>query len=437
MPNRKFRIAYLCLLPMDPSVVILLTLLACAFFSGIEIAFISVNKLRIELKAKQGSLSARILNPFVKNPSRFVSTTLVGNNVSLVIYSIYMEQVVLHPFLEAHLPDAMHKPWVLLLLASLISTLIILFTAEFFPKVLFRINPNAILSVLAYPFLLFYYLFFPVVHGIVWLSKHFLRLLFRSDFKEEQPAFTKVDLDEYIAESSHLDLDEDADVDAEMFRNALDFGEVKVRECMIHRTQVVAISVDSSMEAVRALFVESGHSKILVYEGSIDHIIGYVHQNSLFRQVPSIRQALISIIITTETTPAHDLLNQFTRNRKSIAVVVDEFGGTAGIVTMEDILEEIFGEIRDEHDEEAWTEKRNSDGSLDVSTHLEVDYLNEKYQLNIPSGDYETLGGYIVSEHESIPSVGEKIQVGAFSVEILKANNNRLEEVRIRLVERE
>lgn len=413
---------------MDGPIIIFFTLIACAFFSGIEIAFISANKLRIELKNKQGSFSAKILSPFVKTPSKFISTTLVGNNTALVIYSIVMEG----KLDELFEPLDIENKYVLLLLVTFISTLFILFTAEFLPKVLFRINPDLILEFFAVPFLIIYYIFYPLVHFITWLAKSMLNGIFRLDWKEGSPVFGKVDLDEYISQSAKMDLEEDADVDTEIFKNALDFGNVKIRQCLTPRTEIIGVEQSQPVEKLYEVLIESGHSKILVFEENIDHIVGYVHQNSLLKRPTHIRQAMMPITIATETMPARDLLNQLTKQRKSMAVVVDEFGGTAGIVTTEDILEKIFGEINDEYDNETVTEQENSQHEWIFNARLEIDHLNDKYNLNLPIGEYETLGGYIFSIYQNIPEPGTVIENDELMFTVLSVENTRIQDIQIK-----
>jgi CBS domain containing-hemolysin-like protein len=414
---------------MENWLIIVLSILTSAFFAGMEIAFISANKLLIELKNKQGSISARILSPFVNNPSRFISTTLVGNNVGLVIYGIYMAMF-LDPYIRLWIPGANENTFLLLFLSSVISTAVVLVTGEFLPKVLFRINPDIILRILAIPFLITYYIFWPLVHFITWLAELILNKLFRLNFNENTPVFSRVDLDQYIAESSDT-LDEDADVDTEMFRNALDFANVRVRDCMTPRTELVSINLSAGVDELYQKFVATGLSKILVHQGSSDHIIGYVHQKDMFKKPQSIRSILIPIEITTETMPANELLNNFTRSHKSIALVVDELGVTAGVVTIEDIMEEIFGEIEDEHDVEQLTEKQLDATTYLFSARLEVDYLNDKYELDIPEGEYHTLGGFIFAMHESIPTRGEIIDIPPFTFTILSITNTRINEVKL------
>ncbi len=409
--------------------IILLSILISAFFSGIEIAFISSNKLLIELKSKQGSYSSRILSPFVANPSKFISTTLVGTNIGLVVYGVYFGEFI-DPKVITYIPYAAENKFVHLLIATTVSTALVLVTAEFIPKMLFRINPDIVLRILAIPFLLFYYLFWPVVHLITWLSKQMLNKLLKLNFNESTPVFSKVDLDQYITDSVD-EIEEDADVDAEMFKNALDFVNVKLRDCMTPRTELVSVNIQSDIADLYQKFLETGLSKILVHQGTVDHIIGYVHQKDMFQNPGSIRSVLIPIEIATETQSANELLNTFSVTHKSIALVVDELGITAGIVTLEDIMEEIFGEIEDEHDIEQLTEKQISEHEYVFSARLETDYLNNKYELNIPEGEYQTLGGFIFNRHESIPYKGEVIKVGAFEITILSIQMTRINEVKI------
>ena len=416
---------------MSPVTIIFLTLLCSAFFSGIEIAFITASKLRIELKNKQGSYSAAILSRFVKNPTRFIGTTLIGNNISLVIYSIFMEEM-LRPIFFEIIPDPVQHPYLILALATILSTIIVLVIAEFLPKVLFRVNPDFLLDFFAIPFLLSYYILYPIVHSVTYISNFLIRLFFRSTITDNTPVFSKVDLDNYINESAHTDLDEDADVNTEIFKNALDFGNVKLRNCMIPRTELVAIDLNEGVEALYNLFIESGHSKLLIYRDNIDNIIGYVHQVDMFKKPVSIQSVLIPIIIANETLSAHELLKQFTKNHKSMALVVDEFGGTAGIVTIEDILEMIFGEIDDEYDKEELTEQVIDENEYLFSARLEISYLNDTYPLNIPEGDYETLGGFILANHESLPKQGEVIQITPFEFTITSAGKTRINEVKMR-----
>lgn len=417
--------------------IIILTLTLSAFFSGIEIAFITANKLRIELKKTQGNFIARILGSYVKEPSRFISTTLVGNNFVIVIYGIYMGMVI-EGGMRSLLPEPYQNEVLILFVQTIVSTIIVLIFAEFLPKVLFRANPDQMLFALVLPFRVFYFLFLPITRFAEWTSVGMIKLFTKAPLpKQANHSFTKIDLDQYISESANMDLDEDVDVDAEMFKNALDFDKLKARDCMLPRTDIIAIELTEDIEELYKLFIESGHSRILLYQGNIDNIIGYAHQADMFKQPKQIKHILIPIIMVSESTPANDLLKRFTAERKSIALVLDEFGGTAGIVTLEDIIEEIIGDIDDEHDVEDLLERQISDTEFELSARLEVDYLNETYELNIPEGDYETLGGFIIAQHEDIPEAGEKIVLDGFKVTILKQDGARIEEVRLRVIKEE
>jgi putative hemolysin len=410
---------------VTPLVVILVSLAMAAFFSGLEIAFVSANKLRIELKSKQGSQWAALVSDYYKSPSRFISTILVAYNIILVIYGVFIGKELddmLEPFKFSQVSN--------LLISTLVSTIIVLFTADFLPKALFRINPNFILSIFIYPFQLFYYLLWPIVQFVIWLSKKLLRLLTSQVFIETSPAFTKVDLGHFISET--LQDNRKSEVDAEILKNALDFSTVRVRDCAVPRTDLVAIDIEANLEELFLIFKESRHSKILVYRDSIDNIIGYVHQVEMFKRPKSIKSILMPILITNESRTAQQMLNEFVKKRKSIALVVDEFGGTAGIITVEDIMEEILGEIDDEHDDNNHlTDKQLSETEYEFSASLEVDHLNEKYGFNIPEGEYETLAGYIIAEHGSIPSVGEELNIQRFKVKILKFDEARIDLVRL------
>jgi len=414
---------------VSPIIVIISSLGLAAFFSGLEIAFVSANKLRIELKSKQGSQWAILVSDYYKSPSRFISTILVAYNIVLVIYGIFIGDV-LNDFLGRFQNSRVTN----LLISTVVSTIIVLFTADFLPKALFRINPNFILSIFIYPFQLVYFILWPIVQFVIWLAKKLLKLLTSQNFIETAPAFTKVDLGHFISET--LQDNRKSEVDAEILKNALDFSTVRVRDCIVPRTDLVAIELNENMDALFSLFKESSHSKILVYHDSIDNIIGYVHQVDLFKKPKSIKSILMPILITNESRTAQQMLNEFVKKRKSIALVVDEFGGTAGIITVEDIMEEILGEIDDEHDDNTdITEKQLSENEFEFSASLEVDYLNEKYNFNIPEGEYETLAGYIIAEHGSIPHEGETLTIQRFSVKILKFDEARIELVRMMVLE--
>ncbi|MEN9738794.1 MAG: hypothetical protein RLZZ318_828 [Bacteroidota bacterium] len=410
--------------------VILITLICSAFFSGIEIAFISSNKLRIELQNKQGVLSAKILSWYLKDPSRFISTTLIGNNVSLVVYGIYSGQV-LDQLLEASIHDIFWR----FVLITILSTLLVLITAEFLPKALFRINPDFVLNTLILPFHISYFLLWPIVTLITYLSKLILKLLTGEQHNASQPVFSRVDLDHLISQTGQIELNDEANLSTEMFKNALDFGQLKVRDCMVPRTEIIAIEDTDSIEDLHKLFTESRHSKIPVFKGNIDNIIGYAHQVYMFKHPKQIQEATMPILITNESKSLHEQLKEMTLKRKSMAVVVDEFGGTAGIITIEDIIEEIFGEIDDEYDTEDLVEVKVNDNQFILSGRHEIDYLNDTYQIGIPNGDYDTLGGYIISICESIPKEKELIVNELFEIQILQMKNARIEEVELKCLQ--
>ncbi|MBK6399109.1 MAG: hemolysin family protein [Bacteroidota bacterium] len=421
---------------MSDWTIIIITLLFSAFSSGSEIAFLSSNKLRIELDRSQGSFSAKIIWNFVKSPSRFIASMLIANNISLVIYGIVMEKEILQTeLLKSYLPLQLHGHGTLLIIQTICSTLIILIAAEFIPKVLFRINPNATLDLLAVPIRILYLILYPIVWVVLKLSSFFMQTLFRIQIVEERPVFGRVDLDMYVRElTTRNNQAEEMDTEIRIFQNALDFKEVKVRECMIPRNEIVAMNVTGTIEELQKLFIETKLSKILIYRDNIDNIIGFVHSSEMFKRPQNLNQILLPVTIVPEVMNANDLLKQFTNQHRSVAIVVDEYGGTSGMVTIEDIIEEIFGEIQDEHDVPEETEKKLSDTEYLFSGRLEIDYLNKKYDLNIPeSEEYETLGGFIFQHHENIPEQNEEIIIPPFTIVALKVKNNRIEQVRFKV----
>lgn len=415
---------------MDVFLIIVFSLVASAFFSGMEIAFFQANRFRIELKNKQGAMSARILAGFIKHPGDFIGAILVGNNVALVLYGSMMAAV-LEPQIEAALPLQFRNSFNILILQTIASTAVVLLFGEFLPKSIFRLQAERLVYPLAVPMQLFYWLFYPLVWVIVRIANGILRVFFGMDNVRQEQVFGKTDLDHLVQDTTSIDEDGDQAVDLNYFQKALDFTEVKVRECMVHRTEIVAIDMEDGLEALKEKFAESEHSKILVYEENIDRIIGYVHFQSLFKPGSALNDMLIPIPIVPETLPAIELLRQLNAQRKSLALVVDEFGGTAGIVTVEDLMEEIFGEIEDEHDVDDTLEKQINELEYIFSARLEIDYLNETYKFSLPEGEYETLGGLIFEQHESIPAVNEVIQIPGYSFVILTVSETRIETVRL------
>jgi CBS domain containing-hemolysin-like protein len=409
--------------------IILISILLSAFFSGMEIAFVSANKMHIELEKKKDTFLAKILSKLTQNPSKFITTMLVGNNISLVIYGYFMGDLLMY-FFAAYFSSE----FLLLLTQTLISTIIILITAEFLPKAIFRIYANETIKVFAFPAYLFYLLFYFISSFVAFISDFFLKVFFNTKEDQVQLAFSKIELGNYISEQLES-VDEEVDSEIHIFQNALDFHNVKAREAMIPRTEIIAVDVDESLKNLKDLFVETGLSKIMVFSNSFDDIIGYVHAFELFKKPISIRSILLPIENVPETMMIHNILNNLTKKRKSVAVVLDEYGGTSGLITVEDIIEELFGEIEDEHDKNKLLEEKINDREFKLSTRLEVDYLNETYNLNLKEDStYETLGGLIVHHTESIPSVGEIITIDNFQFTILKETASKIEEVYLKLL---
>jgi len=410
--------------------IVLVSLLFSAIFSGVEIAFVSSDKLYIELLGQQGTLAGKILSRFSKKPAHFIATTLVGNTVALVIYGIFMAAI-LEPMLHNALPEALNNSGFILLAQTLGATLVVLITAEFTPKSLFLLNPHRMLKIFALPMQLIYWLMQPVVFVVVTLSKIMIVKVLRLEYSEDEPVFGLTDLNNYLHRLQENPAEDQVEVDTKIFNNALEFKTVRVRECMIPRTEIVAVDIEDGLEELKKAFIDSGHSKILIYKETIDDIIGYCSSQELFKKPKSITDILSPIIIVPETLLANELMIQFINERKSLALVVDEFGGTSGIVSIEDIIEEIFGEIQDEHDDEDLVEQKLSDNTYLLSARHEIDYLNDKYLWNIPEGDYDTLGGYILSIHEDIPNLNQIIEIPPFTFTITSIQETRIDVVRM------
>ncbi|WP_288869663.1 hemolysin family protein [Capnocytophaga sputigena] len=405
-------------------IIILTTLVLSAFFSGFEIAYVSSNKVHLEILKKQEGVIANVLTKLTRKPSKLLATMLVGNNVALVVYGFEMGKV-----MTALLPDFFQN----VLWHTIISTLIILITAEFMPKVFFQIYANQLLKLFAIPAYFFYLLFYPLSSFVMWISDFVLRVFFKTKGDYVPLSFTKVELVDYISEQlENVPKKEEMDSEVQMFQNALEFSGVKAREIMIPRTEIVAVELNESIENLIATFVSSGFSKILIYNENIDDILGYVHSFDMFKKPKNIKEVLIPIVNIPETIQINEVLNILTRKRKSMAVVLDEYGGTSGIVTLEDIVEELFGEIEDEHDKDKFIEEQLSETEYLFSARLEVEYLNETYHLEIPeSEEYETLGGFIVLHNEGIPTQGELIQIPPFSFVIEACSQTKIETVRL------
>ncbi|MDA7730471.1 hemolysin family protein [Salibacteraceae bacterium] len=416
----------------SPWLIVIITLLFSAFFSGMEIAFVSSNKLKIELEKKRGIISARVFSFFLKNQGSFISTMLVGNNIALVIYGIFIALI-----LEPPLAVFISSSFIVFLLQTIISTLLILVTAEFLPKVLFRIDPNKTLSFFALPTVLFYIILFPLVRIITICSNWILRVIMKQDIGELEVSFGKVDLDHFVKEATDsMHNKEEIENEVQIFQNALDFSELRVRECMIPRTEVIALEENESIEVLKKTLTETGLSKILIYREDIDNIIGYVHSFELLKKPKTIKNILLPVSLIPEAMSANEAMSILIKNKRSIAVVLDEFGGTAGILSTEDIIEELVGEIEDEHDKEEYTENVINDEHYQFSARLEIDYLNENYNLTLPSSEeYETLGGLIINASGSIPEKGEVINIAPYKFEILIVEENKIDLIDLRIVE--
>ena len=427
---------------MDYSIVMILSMLVLsAFFSGMEIAYVSSNKVHIAIEKQQDGFLSKILQKITNRPSKFIATMLIGNNIALVIYGFFMGDLLMSyigPYLGIDSQNTSSSSDSIMFLAlfiqTIISTFVILITAEFLPKVFFQIYANNLVKFFALPGYFFYIVFSVVSEFIIWITDKILKLIFKTDGDEVQLSFSKVELGNYISEQMEtVKREDEVDSEIQIFQNALDFSEVKSREVLIPRTEVVAVTIDRSPKELSELFIKTGLSKILVYNENIDNILGYVHSFELFKKPTTIKSILIPVVFVPETMLIKEVLNILTKKRKSIAVVIDEYGGTSGILTVEDIIEELFGEIEDEHDKLVLIEKVVNNGTYVFSARLDVDYLNETYKLNLPENEnYETLGGMIVSFTEGIPKKDEVIVFQDYTFNILEVSNTKVELVEVK-----
>lgn len=415
--------------------IIIVCLILSAFFSGMEVAFISSNKIYLEIEKKQDNFISKTLTKLTEKPSTFIAAMLVGSNLSLVVYGFFMGELILSwiNLLGYHFSDVLN-----VLVQISLSTLIVLITAEFLPKVFFQLYANTFIRFFAIPAYFFYWLFYYIATFFIWISDFILRKFFRTAGDQVQLYFSKAELGNYITEQmSTVEEDDEVDSEIQIFQNALEFSGVKARDVMTPRTEIVAVELFDSIEELKQLFVETGYSKILVYQNSLDDILGYVHSFELFKKPTNIKSVVISVEFVPETIYIKDVMNLLTKKRKSVAVVLDEYGGTSGIVTIEDIVEELFGEIEDEHDsDEELIEKELEEGTYIFSTRFDVEYLNQTYKLNIPESDsYGTLGGFIVDHTKEIPQKGEIIVIGPYHFVIEEATNKKIELVKLTLKE--
>lgn len=424
---------------MNHWIIVVITLVLSALCSGLEIAFNSINRLQLEVELTKNSFSARLIRLFFKNQSRFITSLLLGNNIALIVYGMSMSQLLL-PVAQWMLPVSLENDFMILLVQTVLATLLVLLVGEFLPKMLFRINPNAILSFFALPTFVCYCLLYPLILIYTGVSEFIIRYVLRLKVDREEYKFSTVDLNDYIAEyADPEEADEDMQQEIQLFQNVMEFRSVKLRECMGPRNEIESVKLTDSIDVVKARFEETKHSKLIVIGESIDDIVGYIHLNDVVRVIAEHREATLNDLVRTidffpETYTADRLLKHFIQKRQGVAAVVDEFGGTAGIVTMEDVVEEIFGEIDDEYDVEDEVEKTVDDNTYVFSARLEIDYLNDNYKLDLPvSDDYETLAGMILHYCESIPEVGEVLEIGNYKVKILKASHMKLDEVELKI----
>ncbi len=417
---------------MDYSIIMIISMLILsAFFSGMEIAFVSSNKVHIAIEKKQGNFLSRILEKITKRPSKFIATMLIGNNIALVVYGFFMGDLLMKYIVKLQYIEP--NGFLALLIQTIISTLIILFTAEFLPKVFFQIYANRLVKFFALPAYFFYILFSLISEFVLWISDKVLKVFFKTEGDTVQLSFSKIELGNYISEQMEtVKTEDEIDSEIQIFQNALDFSDVKSREVLIPRTEMVAVNINTTPKELSELFTKTGLSKILVFKENVDDILGYVHSFELFKKPDYIKNILIPVVFVPETMLIKDVLNILTKKRKSIAVVIDEYGGTSGILTVEDIIEELFGEIEDEHDSIVLTETTIEKGHYIFSARLDVDYLNETYKLHLPENEnYETLGGMIVSFTEGIPEQDEIIKMENFNFQILEVSETKIELIEV------
>lgn len=418
---------------MNDIYIVIISLMCSAMFSGMEIAFLSTNRLQLELDFKKNKFSAKIINKFFRNQSQFIGCLLLCNNIANVVYGIAIARI-LEPLIADLLPEVISNDFMILLCQTLLSTILILITGEFLPKIIFGINPNKSMRIFAVPAMILFIILYPIILIFIGISELVIKYILRVDIAHEDYKLNTVDLNDYIKEYANPeDEDEDIQQGIELFQNAIEFHNVKLRECMVPRTEIQAIDIEDKIEEVKAVFEETKHSKLLVFENNIDNIIGYIHINDVLTKTKDLRSKVRPIEFYPETYSAQELLKRLSKKRQSIAVVVDEFGGTSGIISIEDLIEEIFGEIEDEFDVKENVEQTINANDHIFSARLEIDYLNKNYKFNFPeSDDYETLAGYIIHYHESIPEIGEEITIGNYIFKIIKATDTKLEEVEIK-----
>ncbi len=411
---------------------LIITMILSAFFSGMEIAFVSSNRLLVEMDKEKNGLSQRAISLFYQNPNNFVSTMLVGNNIALVIYGILFAHI-FDELLFSGLSDGARVT-----ADTLLSTLVVLFTGEFLPKNIFKSNPNALLTFFAVPALVCYVVLYPISRFATMLSRGLLRLVgVKMKKEQDDKAFTRVDLD-YLVQSSidNAKNEEEIEDEVKIFQNALEFTEIRVRDCMVPRTEIDAVEDSCDIEQLKQVFIESGHSKVIVYHEDIDHVVGYIHSSEMFHHPQDWRKGIRQLVFVPETMHASRLMKTFMQQQRSLAIVVDEFGGTSGLIALEDIVEEIFGEIEDEHDSNHYVAKQLEDGDYMLSARLEIEKVNEQFGLDLPESDeYMTVGGLILHEYQSFPKLNEIVKIGRFEFKIVKNTATKIELVRLKVNE--
>lgn len=418
---------------MNPVVIIPFAILLAAFFSAMELSFIASNKLRIELDRKQGQFGSGIISVYTRNPGQYIATMLIGISTTTVIFSMLSADLI-----EQWLTNLIHSDLLIFIIQTIVTTFVILVFADFLPKSLVRISPNSFLNLFALPMVFFYYLFYPVSKLTLWISNLIMRLFFgiATERKEqENKIFTRIDLDHFVNDLVETEEEKEEENNSlKIFQNALDFSSVRARECMVPRTELVALPVECTVDELRQQFIDSGHSKILLYRDHIDNMVGYYELKDILREPSNIESGMRKLPVVPETMTANKVLKLFSEAKKSIALVVDEFGGTSGIVTIEDVLEEIVGDIEDEHDTSDLVEKQISEKEYMLSGRLDIDYLNEEYELNLPESDeYTTLAGLILYTHGNIPQLQENIRVGKYLFTVLRGSSTKIELLKLKV----
>ena len=411
-------------------------LLLSAFFSGSEIAFVSTNRLRMEIKGQRSGIIANLLSIYVKKPSHFITSMLIGNNIAMVVYGIFFSELLINIW-EVYDLGGANNPLVMFMLQTVLASIIVLIFAEFIPKALCSLSPFKVLNFFTIPLAFFYYPLLMVVEFTVWLARIILKYVLKVELRSSNEGYDRVDLFHMVDETAPTDDPGEGEVNTEIFKNALEFANTKVRECMVPRPEIDAIEINEDMDLLKQRFFETGRSKVVIYKENIDNVMGYVHSIDLFNDPKSVKSMIMPMPFASESTAASEVLRELIDKQRSMAQVIDEFGGTAGIVTIEDLIEEIFGEIDDEYDVEGLVEVENGPGDFLFSARHEIEYLNDKYEFELPEGDYDTLGGLFIHHHQSIPEEGEVLTIPGFTLTVLEVDGARIEKLRLQVNEQD